>query len=218
MKGLLSLDPWLFRYWFAARGDDWYAKLFQGAQERGLTAGEITPAYAILDEEILRRMQRVNSKVKLIFVMRDPVERAWSAVNNAVKKGVAETPSVEDTIERARNPGSAARSAYADTIKRFERIFPREQIYYCFFDELRDRPEALTASLLSFLGVDPALTSCIELPSAVNVAAGSKPIPIEFSRELAGDYLPLVTELCQRFDGPPRGWKARYETLVNGGG
>jgi hypothetical protein len=52
----------------------------------------------------------------------------------------------------------------------------------------------------------------------VNVAAGSKPIPIEFSRELAGDYLPLVTELCQRFDGPPRGWKARYETLVNGGG
>jgi len=150
--------------------------------------------------------------------MRDPVERAWSAVNNAVKKGVAETPSVEDTIERARNPGSAARSAYADTINRFERIFPPEQIYYCFFDELRDRPEALTTCLLSFLGVDPALAANMELPRAVNVAAGAKPIPIEFSREMARDYLPSVTELCQRFEGPPQGWKARYETLVNGGG
>lgn len=217
MKGLLSLDPWLFRYWFAARGDEWYARLFEGAQAKGLVAGEITPAYAILDEDVLRRIARLNPKVKLIFVMRDPVERAWSALNNAVKKGVAETASVEDSIERARNPGSAARSAYADTIKRFESIFPPEQIYYCFFDELRDRPEALTASLLNFLGVDASLSSRIELPRAVNVAAGSKPIPIEFSRELARDYLPSVTELCRRFDGPPQSWKARYETLILGG-
>ncbi len=217
MKGLLSLDPWLFRYWFARRGDEWYARLFQRAQDQGLIAGEITPAYATLDEDILRRMHQVNPKVKLIFVMRDPVERAWSAVNNAVKKGVAETPSIEDTIERARNPGSASRSAYADTIKRFENIFPGEQIYYCFFDELRDRPEALTANLLLFLGVDPALASEIEMPSAVNVAAGAKPIPIAFSREMARDYLPSVTELCLRFEGPPHSWKARYERLVDGG-
>jgi hypothetical protein len=218
MKGLLSLDPWLFRYWFAARGDAWYASLFQDAQSRGLIAGEITPAYAILDEDVLRRIERMNRKVKLIFVMRDPVERAWSAVNNAVKKGVAETPNVEDTIERARNPGSAARSAYADTIKRIEAIFPSDQIYYCFFEELRDRPETLTRSVLSFLGADPALAARIDMPRAVNVAAGAKPIPVEFSRELARDYLSSVTELCRRFDGPPQGWKARYETLLNGGG
>src|SRR3954452_15598229 len=67
MKGLLSLDPWLFRYWFGRRGDRWYAKLFDAAQQNGLLAGEITPAYATLDEQVLRRIERINGEVKLIF-------------------------------------------------------------------------------------------------------------------------------------------------------
>jgi len=219
LRGLLSLDPWLFRYWFGRRGDDWYARLFQQAQNEGLIAGEITPAYATLDEDILRRIQRMNEKVKLVFVMRDPVERAWSAVNNAAKKGlVDDAHSVETTIERARNPGSVARSGYAETIKRLERIFPKDQIYYCFFEDLRDRPESLTSALFTFLGVEPGPSVPIELPRAVNVAAGAKPIPSEFSREMARDYLPAVGDLCQRFDGPPQQWRARYERLLNDGG
>ncbi len=219
LRGLLSLDPWLFRYWFGRRSDDWYAKLFQQAQDEGLIAGEITPAYATLDEDILRRIQRMNGKVRLVFVMRDPVERAWSAVNNAAKKGlVDDAHSVETTIKRARTPGSVARSAYAETIKRLEHIFPKDQIYYCFFEDLRDRPESLTSALFSFLGVEPGPSVPIQLPRAVNVAAGAKPIPSEFSREMARDYLPVVGDLCQRFDGPPQEWRARYERLLNDGG
>ena len=87
VKRLLSLDPWLVSYWFRARSDEWYARLFRAAKANGLVAGEITPAYATLDETVLRRIKRMNDTIKLIFVMRDPVERAWSAVNNAAKKG-----------------------------------------------------------------------------------------------------------------------------------
>jgi len=217
LGGLRSLDPWLFRYWFGRRSDAWYARLFHDAQTKGFLAGEITPAYATLQEDVLRRIHRMNSEIKLIFVMRDPVERAWSAVNNALKKGVVEAPTIEKTIERARGFGTASRSAYADTIRRLEAVFPASQIHYCFFDDLRDRPESLTLEVLSFLGVRPA-AAAVQLPQAVNVAAGSKPIPIEFSRELARDYLPLVGDLCQRFQGAPHKWRARYEVLLNGGG
>jgi hypothetical protein len=215
LRGLLRLDPWLVTYWLGRRSDAWYARLFHGAQTKGFIAGEITPAYATLDEEVLRRIQRMNSKIKLIFVMRDPVERAWSAVNNAAKKGVVEAPTVEKTIQRARGWGTAARSGYADTIKRLEAVFPARQIHYCFFEDLRERPETLTSSLLSFLGVEPGPAS-VRLPKAVNVAAGSKPIPLEFSRQMAGDYLPMVQQLCRRFRGPPQEWRVRYETLLNG--
>ena len=217
LGGLRSLDPWLFRYWFGRRSDAWYARLFHDAQTKGFLAGEITPAYATLQEDVLRRIHRMNREIKLIFVMRDPVERAWSAVNNALKKGVVEAPTIEKTIERARGFGTASRSAYADTIRRLEAVFPASQIHYCFFDDLRDRPESLTLEVLSFLGVRPA-AAAVQLPQAVNVAAGSKPIPIEFSRELARDYLPLVGDLCQRFQGAPHKWRARYEVLLNGGG
>jgi hypothetical protein len=216
VKRLLSLDPWLISYWLRARSDDWYAALFRDAKARGLVAGEITPAYATLDEMVLRRIKRMNDNIKLIFVMRDPVERAWSAVNNAAKKGI-DASTVEKSIKRARESGAAARSAYADTINRLEAVFSKEQIHYCFFEDLRDRPEALTCDLFSFLGVDPTPPTPVTLPRAVNVAAGSKPIPPEFSRTMARDYLPMVGDLCRRFDGPPHRWRARYETLLNGG-
>ena len=216
LKRLASLDPWLINYWFRTRDDDWYASLFRGAQAKGLIAGEITPAYATLGEDMLRRIQRMNDKMKLIFVMRDPVDRAWSAVNNAAKKGAADASTVEKSIERARESGAVARSAYADTIKRLEAVFPADQIHYCFFDDLRDRPKALTAELLSFLGVEPVPATPLHLPQAVNVAAGSKAVPLEFSRELAGDYLSMVQQLCRRFQGPPHKWRARYESLLKG--
>jgi len=216
LKRLLSLDPWLIDYWLRARSDEWYARLFRDAQARGLVAGEITPAYATLNEKVLRRVQRMNDKIKLIFVMRDPVERAWSAVNNAAKKGAADASTVEGSVKRARESGAVARSAYADTIRRLEAVFPASQIHYCFFDDLRDQPETLTSSVLSFLGVAPISAAPVQLPRAVNVAAGSKPIPLEFSRVMAGDYLPMVRDLCRRFDGPPQRWRARYEKLLNG--
>ena len=216
LKQLLSLDPWLVSYWLRARSDEWYARLFRDAKAKGLVAGEITPAYATLDETVLRRIKRLNDNIKLIFVMRDPVERAWSAVNNAAKKGI-DASTVEKSIKRARESGAAARSAYADTIRRLEAVFPASQIHYCFFEDLRDRPEALTSDLFSFLGVAPVPPTQVQLPQAVNVAAGSKPIPAEFSRTMARDYLPMVGDLCRRFDGPPHRWRARYETLLNGG-
>lgn len=216
LKRLASLDPWLINYWFRIRDDDWYASLFRGAQAKGLIAGEITPAYATLGEDMLRRIQHMNDKIKLIFVMRDPVDRAWSAVNNAAKKGAADASTVEKSIERARESGAVARSAYADTIKRLEAVFPASQIHYCFFDDLRDRPKALTADVLSFLGVEPVPATPLHLPQAVNVAAGSRAVPLEFSREMAGDYLSMVQQLCRRFQGPPHKWRARYENLLEG--
>jgi len=216
LKQLLSLDPWLVSYWLRARSDEWYARLFRDAKAKGLVAGEITPAYATLDETVLRRIKGLNDNIKLIFVMRDPVERAWSAVNNAAKKGI-DASTVEKSIKRARESGAAARSAYGDTIRRLEAVFPASQVHYCFFEDLRDRPEALTSDLFSFLGVAPVPPTQVQLPQAVNVAAGSKPIPAEFSRTMARDYLPMVGDLCRRFDGPPHRWRARYETLLNGG-
>jgi Sulfotransferase family len=216
LKRLLSLDPWHANYWFGARSDLWYASLFNRGQRQGLITGEITPAYATLSDEVLQRIHRMNDHIKLIFVMRDPVDRVWSAVNNAAKKGAADASTVATALERARESGARARSGYVDTIQRLEAIFPQSQIHYCFFEDLRDRPEALTAELLCFLGVEPKPAVPIRLPQAVNVAAGSKAAPLEFAREIARDYLPMVEQLCRRFDGPPQKWRARYEHLLAG--
>jgi hypothetical protein len=217
LRRILSLDPWELRFWLGRRNDDWYARLFRKAQAKGLIAGEITPAYAILGEDVLRRIKGMNSEVKLIFIMRDPLDRSWSAVNNALKKGQFEKGfSVDKAVARARSANASARSTYTETIARLEKVFPASQIHYCFFDDLKDRPERLVTDILSFLGVEGGEVKDWLPTEAVNSAAGSKPVPAEFQREMAKIYLPMVAELCRRFDGPPQRWRARYETLLNG--
>jgi hypothetical protein len=217
VKGLLSFDQWFYRYWFARRTDAWYAKLFHEARAKGLISGEITPAYATLDEGTWRRVQRMNDKIKLVFIMRDPLDRSWSAVNNAHKKGKGGTGShltIENAIAWMHTPGCVARSSYVDTIMRLEGIFPSSQLYFCFFEDLRDRPQGLAARILTFLGADPNEVNEMEFPEAVNVAAGRKPIPAAVKREMAQEYLPMVRQLCDRFSGPPQKWCARYEDLL----
>jgi hypothetical protein len=159
----------------------------------------------------------MNSDVKLIFIMRDPLDRSWSAVNNALKKGqFAKGFSVDKAVARARSGNAAARSAYTDTIARLERVFPASQIHYCFFDDLKARPEQLVTDILSFLGVEGGEVKDWLPAEAVNSAAGSKPVPAEFQQEMAKIYLPMVAELCRRFEGAPQKWRARYEALLNG--
>lgn len=214
-SGRRLLNPWQIRFLFGRRTDDWYASLFRRAQRRGRLAGEITPAYATLDEDVFRRVRRINHEIKLIFIMRDPVDRAWSAVNNGLRKGsVADALTIQNALEHAHTPGFLARSAYTDTIRRLQAVFPASQLHFCFFDHLKEEPRRFVGSLLSFLGVDSKEVDQLLPPGAVNSAAGSQPIPTEFQQTIAVEYLPMVEELCQSFDGPPQKWRAGYQKLL----
>lgn len=209
--GLKSFDPWLLRYFFGVRNDDWYMRLFQRAQAKGLIAGEVTPAYATLGEDVFARIRDMNPNVKLVFIMRDPVDRTWSAANFSAK--ASRLVSEEEAQRRARQTSVIRRSSYIDTINRLEKIFPASQLHYCFFDDLRDRPRELTAEILAFLGVNKV--TGMAFGGAVNAAATGKAIPSEFERSMAGKYLPMVEELCRRFGGAPHNWRQRYKTLLD---
>jgi hypothetical protein len=206
------LNLWMFNYLFGSRNDDWYAKLFHKAQMRGRIAGEITPAYATLNERLFQRIRLINQDIKLVFIMRDPVDRAWSAVTNAFRD--ARPLTLQKALERARKPDFAVRSAYTETIARLEAVFPPLQLHFCFYDDLRDRPQILIAEILSFLGAEPDEAENIILSSKLNSSSGMRPMPVEFRREMARAYLPMLRVLSQRFEGPPQKWLARYEKLV----
>ena len=183
-------------------------------RRRGLLAGESTPSYAILDEAIFRRIRSLNSEVKLIFVMRDPVDRAWSTVTNAHRKDRLKGLSLEETLAGARSKKVASRSMYLDTIKRVEFIFPPQQLF-CDLRRSPRPPEKFVADVLSFLGVELNPTSVRLLPEAVNSTGKSTKMPPEFARTLAKQYLPVVQELSKRFEGPPHRWSAKYDALLS---
>ncbi len=64
------------------RGEDEAAYLdyVQRGATAGQVVGEMTPAYALLPSERLERMARMTGDVRMLYVLRDPVERLWSHV------------------------------------------------------------------------------------------------------------------------------------------
>ncbi len=202
-------------YFLGRRSDAWYCSLFEPARRRGLVTGEITPAYSILDEPSLRHLHALNPQVKLIFIMRDPVMRAWSAVMKMRRKhGLAGLPDVDEAIRYAREPAVWRRTSYVENIERIERVFDREQIFYGFFDDLTRAPNAFVDKLLAFLGVQAGDIAQMLPRGPVNAAAAGRSPPPEFSRALVTDFLQWVEKLCARFDGPPHEWRTRYRSLL----
>jgi hypothetical protein len=215
LLALYAPSLWHFPYLLGKRNQDWYARLFRRARAKGLITGEITPAYATLDDEVWRRIYAMNKKIKLVFVMRDPVDRVWSSINNTAKKNRLNGElTLATALKRAHLSGPVLRSDYPDTIRRLESIFPADQLYFCFFDDLRARPTEFARGLLDFLGVDSGDISKLLPTEPVNVVTGNKPVPPDFEREMAITYLPLVEQLCERFDGAPRNWRDRYERVI----
>ena len=215
LKNLEAFDLWHLRYLLGVRSDAWYARLFHEAQQRGLIAGEVAPSYAVLDHDTFHRIHQMNDQIRLIFVMRDPVERCWSTATNAYRKGRFSELNLEQSLAWAKSKKVTARSSYLRTIERVSAVFPRHQLFCGFFDDLRDHPEQFVAELLKFLEVRPDDVGKIVLPEAVNTTGGSRQMPMEFAREMAKHYLPVVRKLSRHFDGAPRQWCARYEELLS---
>ncbi len=202
-------------YFLGRRSDAWYCNLFEPARRRGLLTGEITPAYSILDEAALQRLKALSPDVKLIYLMRDPVMRSWSAVMKLRRKrGLAGVPTGEEAIRYARTEGVWKRSSYLDCVERLERVFRRDQIFYGFFERLSEDPTDFVTDLLKFLGAEPGDVARLLPPAPVNSAAAGRKPPPEFAHALATACLPWVEKLCLRFEGPPHAWRAQYEILL----
>ena len=79
-----------------------------------------------------------------------------------------------------------------ETIKKIESVFPSSQLYFCFFDDLVAQPANFILGILSFLEVDADESTKILQPAGNN-PFGAIPVPVRFEREMAKQYLPIVS-------------------------
>ena len=132
--------------------------------------------YYIFHPRVPERMRALLPDVRLIAVLRDPVDRAISHYHHNLRAGY-ETLSVEEALaaEEERTAGEAtrladdppyqslayqrfsyvARGKYIDQIKRWHAHFPRSQLLIIRSEDLRDHSPETFASVLEFLGLPP---------------------------------------------------------------
>jgi hypothetical protein len=140
---------------------NWYLDQFAGGA--GRVKGEASPSYAILPVEKIRLIRRLMPDVKILFLMRDPVFRAWSHArhNHRYREAnFASGGSYEDIgdarwQENFTHEWPLAAGDYLGQLRRWRSVFPREQFYVGFYEDLARRPEALLREVFAFLGVTP---------------------------------------------------------------
>jgi hypothetical protein len=207
---------WDLRYFLLPRSDRWYASLFREGRRRGLLAGEITPAYALLEDGHFERMLRLNPETRFIFSMRDPIDRGWSNYLNSVRKGqdaVAVPEGGDYDLDRVRQ--HMVRSDYFRTVERLDRLVAPERVHYCFFEDMVADPEAYAVAILRFLGVEPGDLDTVLPGRAINSSARGRGVPDGFARVAAPIALEQLEPLCRRFpDGPPPAWRARAAAIA----
>ena len=156
VKYFSSFGDWL--------GLEWYLDHFAEAGDR--LKGEASPSYALLPLDRIRLVRELMPQVKLVFLMRDPVDRAWSHVRHTFRYGEAafayraiplEEATDQDWRDGARHPWIVANNDYLGQLQRWLSIFPREQFFVGFYEDLARRPESLLRDLFAFLGVDGSL-------------------------------------------------------------
>jgi hypothetical protein len=209
---------WDFRYFLQRRSDQWYCSLFRGAKKRGLLAGEATPAYALEGEDVYRTLLDWNPNLRVIFIMREPVSRLWSGVNNWSRKMRGNEASIEELIQRAEQPKVRERSEYWKTIERLEKVFPKQQIFYGFYDDLSDSPVEFVASVLRFLDVDDSVARRIVEEESAEGQRHGRPVPEEFRSRIEPYFRDGVSGLCARFGGAPCRWHEKYQDRLSQGG
>jgi len=205
---------WDLRYYFGHYGDDWYFSLF--AEGAGRVRGEITPAYAILNREDIARIHHLLPKAKIILLLRNPIERAWSQIRFEWSRGrfteIDDFSRVRDFIDQ---PFQTLRSDYLRTLGLWEAHYPQEQIFLGFFDDISRRPAELLREVLSFLDVAPERSGVrdAELAKKVHTSREAE-MPEEVRGYLAAKYLPDLEQLALRFGGHAERWRAEAASLV----
>lgn len=145
-----------------------------GRRSRRRIRGEITPAYAVLDPAVIGRVAAWMPDVKLVFMMRDPIERAWSQARNGFPrwrgKPLADVDR-DELIAFFDSDPVRRRSDYAACLRAWMAHFPPDQFFFGFLEEIRERPVDLLRDLFGFLEADFGVEEDDGLATPVNAAA-----------------------------------------------
>lgn len=165
------------------RGEAWYRGQFPsrpwlwlagGRSGRTPLVGEASPSY-LLHPHAPARARALLPDARLVVLLRDPVDRAFSHYNHEVALG-REPLSFEDALDREpeRTDGELsrlgdtryfsrawwdftylARGRYAEQLERWFAVYPREQLLVLASEKLRRDPAAVYARVLEHLGAPP---------------------------------------------------------------
>ncbi len=180
---------------------------FHGAKGEK-AVGEATPEYMRFPEVPQRLREALGPELKLVFCLREPVRRAFSQYHlrcRLLEEAESFARAIELEPQRlARNRYRGLRCAYlggsryAEQIRRFLEVFPRESLFFMVLEEDFAKERARTLErLFAFLGVAPAPGVKLDVADSSRAAPGVR--IVEPGRRL---HLRTAPDGTEALDGP----------------
>lgn len=140
-----------FSYFFDY-GWQWYERHFEHAAESAM-CGEISPSY-LHGPGVAERVAAYNPAMRIILMVRDPVERAVSNHRHEVRIGHFVGPDLSFEAGLRNNPAYIEQGLYAKHLRNWLQAFPQQQVMVLRFDEVIAEPALVLRRVCEFLGVD----------------------------------------------------------------
>lgn len=132
------------------KGIDWYFRHFDDTPP-DCFAGEFTPDYLSSREAVSRLHQHVP-EAKLIVILREPLERAFSAFQLHRSHGDYQGLSIREAV--ALNPALIKNGLYFEQLIYLFEFFPREQVEIFLHDEVTSNGPDVYRRACNYLGID----------------------------------------------------------------
>jgi len=208
---------WHLNFFFGSYSDEWYASLFKQAGER--VKGEITPSYSILNPEDIEHVADMMPEAKLLLMLRNPIDRAWSAIKYGSRK-TGQDPSRLSPGQFGRIAAReevSRRGDYVTIIENWHRFFPADQFLIGFFEDIAYNPSAFLTRIFEFLGVDSSEERVTQLAFRKMNPSPKKSMPAEFRLVLTKSYYPQIRKLSEIVGGNAHEWRREAEELLETG-
>lgn len=156
--------------------------------------GDITPSYSALPPEALTLVRdefaKRDMRVRVVFLMRDPVERIWSSVRMQRRKQRVQFPNkpferseADQVLQNHTERASILRGRYEVTLANLAAAFPPGDIFAGLYEELFSAAEV--ARVTGFLGIDPIAP---DFARKVNVSRKTTGLPEAVQQQVAQFY------------------------------
>lgn len=146
-----------------------YQQLFSEADDSHLVIGESSVWY-LYSEVAGKNIYEFNPDAKLIVMLRNPVDQVYSMHMQCYIEGYDNETNFEkawrlqDSRKNGENLPSPCKveqflqykaiASYSYQIERLLEIFPREQVKFILFDDIKSRPREVYVDVLNFLGLE----------------------------------------------------------------
>jgi hypothetical protein len=197
----------LYYLFYPFVNEAWYKNLFKPGKDK--LKIDMVPSCLKQSEAGIQSIYDRIPNAKLLIALRNPIDRTWSHskhhyINN--KKRALEEISNEEFMRFFNQPNQFKNGCYVDMIEKWQSVYPADQIFIYFFEDILLRPEALLEEICQFLGIKFHSDYFKETLLTPENYTGHRSIPDELYNYLLKMYQDEIVKAQQKWGGYTLDW------------